>query len=159
MEDFIIRKLEPEDAAISWKWRNDHEIWKYTDRSHYQHISKEIEQAWIEQGLAQTEHKRFAICIGREQKYIGNITLCMDREGEAAYHIFIGDKEQWGKGIAFRATSWVIEYARNELNLNKIVAKVHQNNTASIKFLTKSGFRKTEKILGDFVWLDYNLSS
>ena len=159
MEEIIIRKLQPEDAEISWKWRNDPEIWKYTDRSHNNNITKEIEQAWIEQGFSQTNNKRFAICIGKEQKYVGNLTLCIGENGEAAYHIFIGDKEQWGKGIASKATSWIIEYARNELKLKKIISKVHQDNGASIKFLTKIGFRKVEKTLGDFIWLELPLST
>ena len=159
MEEIIIRKLEPNDAEISWKWRNDPEIWKYTDRSHHDYITKEIEQAWIEQSLTQAGNKRFAICVGREQKYVGNIQLCIDENDEAAYHIFIGDREQWGKGIAYKATSWVIEYASNELHLKKLIAKVHKDNEASLKFLTKSGFRKNEKTLGNFVWLELPLNN
>jgi len=157
MEDLIIRKLEPKDAEISWKWRNDPEIWKYTDRNHHNYITKEIEQAWIEQVLTQSGNERFAICIGKEQKYIGNIHLCIESD-EAAYHIFIGDKEQWGKGIASKVTSWVIEYARNDLKLKKLIAKVHQDNKASLNFFSKAGFCKTKKTLGNFVWLELQLS-
>ena len=159
MEDLIIRKLEPKDAEISWKWRNDPEIWKYTDRSHNNFITKEIEQAWIEQGFAQANNKRFAICVGKDQKYIGNVHLNIDDNDEASYHIFIGDKEYWGRGIASKATSWLIEYTHQELHLKKLIAKVHKDNQASLGFLTKSGFRKIEKTLGNFVWLELPLNN
>ena len=158
MEEIIIRKIKPEDAEISWKWRNDPELWKYTDRSHTNYITKEIEQTWIEQILMQDDRELFAICIGKEQKYIGNARLCIGENNEATYHIFIGNKEYWKKGIAFDVTLLIVEYAQKELKLKKIIAKIHQNNQASIKFLTKAGFRKTEKTLGDFIWLDIQLS-
>ena len=99
MEDIFFRELNPKDAEISWKWRNDPEIWKYTRRVHREHITKEIEQAWIEQELKKDNVKRFAICIGNQQKYVGNVHLCIEKSGEAECHIFIGDKEQqWEKG-------------------------------------------------------------
>ena len=158
MENLIIRKLTPEDAEISWKWRNDPELWKYTDRSHTNYVTKEIERAWIERTLMLND-QRFAICIGAEQKYSGNLYLCIEENGEASYHIFIGDKEQWGKGIAYKVTLWVIEYAQKELRLKKLIAKVHQDNEASLKFLTKAGFCKTEKVLGNFIWLERQLNN
>ena len=158
MEEITFRKLRPEDAEISWHWRNDPELWKYTDRTHNNYITKEIEQAWIEQELAKEDVKRFAICIGSEQRYIGNISLRIEKDGEASFPIFIGDKEQWGKGITSKALSWCVDYARKELRLKKLIGKIHKNNEASIRASTKAGFRKTGIISGDFVHLEVLLN-
>ena len=157
MEDIIIRRLEPEDAETSWKWRNDPELWKFTDRAHWNHITKEIEQEWIKSALNSETVKRFAICIGKKQRYIGNIhlSICENKIGEC--HIFIGDKNQWGKGIAYKSTMLLIEYARQNFQLNKIRAKIHTDNMASRINLNKMGFKETGEIDGQYLFFELSL--
>lgn len=155
MEEITFRKLRPEDAEISWHWRNDPEIWKYTGRVHRNYITKEIEQAWIEQELAKEDVNRFAICIGSEQRYIGNIHLTFDESGTAAEcHIFIGDKELWGKGIASSAMTWFVDYARKELPLKRLIGKFHKDNEPILKLASKLGFSKTGETSGDYIYVE-----
>ena len=157
MEDIIIRKLKPEDAETSWKWRNDPELWKFTDRTHSNYITKEIEQAWIERVLNSGTDERFAICMGKEHRYIGNIHLSISENKVGECHIFIGDKNQWGKGIAYKSTMLLIEYARQNLQLNKIRAKIHTDNMASRVNLNKMGFNETGEIDGQYLFFELSL--
>ena len=150
--DVIIRTLRPEDAEISWKWRNDPEIWKYTDRTHTNYITKEIEQAWIIQVLKNEKERRFAICIEEEQKYVGNIHLSFNENSDVGdCHIFIGEKSQWGKGIATKSTKLLIEFAQQNLPLKKLREKIHANNKAAQIYLGRLGFRETGETCGQFI--------
>jgi RimJ/RimL family protein N-acetyltransferase len=47
----------------------------------------------------------------------------------------------WGKGIATEATKQIIEYAFNELKLERLFASVFDFNKASQKVLKKNGFQ------------------
>ena len=156
-ENIIIRRLQPEDAEISWKWRNDPELWKFTDRTHSNYITKEIEQAWLERVLSNENDIRFAICIGEEQRYIGNINLLINENKVGECHIFIGDKNQWGKGIAYTSTMLLIEYVRKNVRLNKIRAKIHTDNIASRINLNKMGFKETGETCGQYLFFDLQL--
>jgi len=158
MEDIIIRKLKPEDAETSWKWRNNPELWKFTDRTHSNYITKEVEQAWIERVLSDEADKRFAICLGKEQRYIGNIHLSISEDKVGECHIFIGDKTQWGKGIAYKSTMLLIEYARQNLQLNRIRAKIHTDNMASRVNLNKMGFKETGETCGQYLFFELLLT-
>ena len=49
--------------------------------------------------------------------------------------------EYWGKGLGTEAVRAALEYARTELELNKIIGEVVKQNTASNKLLLKVGMR------------------
>ena len=52
--------------------------------------------------------------------YVGNIYLT-DINGESAeYHIFIGEKDYWGKGIAEEASHQILKYGFKERGLKYI---------------------------------------
>ncbi|MFZ5966961.1 MAG: GNAT family N-acetyltransferase [Bacillota bacterium] len=61
-----------------------------------------------------------------------------DREIELIYHFA---KDYWGKGYATEAAKACIEYVRKSLQMNKIVAAVDPNHTASRNVLEKVGFQ------------------
>jgi RimJ/RimL family protein N-acetyltransferase len=145
----IIRELRIEDAEISWRWRNDPEIWKLTGRKWNNHVSPEIEKDWIRMVIKDEKSKRFAICVGNQQRYVGNVQLTNITKKDAVFHIFIGEKEYWGKGIALAATKLLIEYAHINLKLDRVILKVNRNNIAALKVYEKVGFRISNTIDGD----------
>ena len=49
--------------------------------------------------------------------------------------------DYWSRGYALEAASSVLNYARNELNLHRLLAIVNADNFASIRLLEKCGFR------------------
>jgi RimJ/RimL family protein N-acetyltransferase len=135
-----IRPLQESDALISYHWRNDPEIWKYTGHRPDRIITPEIELNWIKQVLSNPTTKRFAICLREDNKYIGNVQLTDINNGVAHFHIFIGEKQCWGKGIATQATRLLIEYAKNELCLKELYLWVNEKNKAAIQVYLKCGF-------------------
>lgn len=144
MYKILIRPLEKEDSEISWHWRNDEEIWKYTGSRPNISVTSEIEREWIEKFLLDPSSRRFAITI--DDIYVGNIQLTNINKVDAEYHIFIGNKNYWGKGIAYSATQQIIRYAKNVLNLEKIYLKVKCENNKAVRLYESCGFKVISKI-------------
>ena len=139
-----IRPLTIEDADISYKWRNDPEIWKYTGTRPDRVISREIEREWAQKVLKNKDQYRFAIMVNDNARdvYVGNIHLSdvnlQNKSGN--YHIFIGDKYYWGKGIATKATEKILEFALKKLGLQSVFLEVAMSNLGAIQVYRKCGF-------------------
>lgn len=140
MHKVLIRPLEIEDASVSYKWRNDPEVWNFTGSRPDREITHEIELEWINKVLKDNTTKRFAILV--DETYIGNIQLTDIHEQSAEYHIFIGDKSFWGKGISTLATYEILHYAKEELCLQNVYLSVRADNIHAIKSYIKSSFDK-----------------
>lgn len=80
--------------------------------------------------------------------YVGNIYLT-DIDGEkATYHIFIGDKNYWGKGVAKEASIQILGYAFKTLCLRYVELKVNELNFRAIQLYRSLGFEETSKANG-----------
>lgn len=136
-----IRPLQEQDAYTSVQWRNDPEVFKYTGNT-YDHVIKiDTELEWIRRVIANPKDYRCAILV--DGVYVGNIYLTDIEDGCATYHIFIGDKNYWGKGIAREASRQIIDYGFNELHLDKIVLEVRKLNERAVKLYKSIGFTPT----------------
>lgn len=141
MNKILIRPLRFEDASVSWKWRNDPEVWEHTGSRPDIVVTEEIEKQWILDKLKERNSVRFAIEV--DDVYVGNIQLTNIVEKETAeYHVFIGDKSYWGKGVASLATAQIIRYAKNVINLQSLYLSVRPENNSAIRVYEKSGFVK-----------------
>lgn len=136
-----IRPLQEADANVSYKWRNDPEVWALTGSRPDKQITKEIELEWIRRVIGDKTAKRFAICITNSDEYIGNVQLTGITGKEAEFHIFIGVKKYWGKGVSTQATGFILNYAFTELKLDRIILEVKMENIAAIKSYEKNGFK------------------
>jgi RimJ/RimL family protein N-acetyltransferase len=134
-----IRPLIEQDALISWRWRNDVSVWKYTGSKPDIAITPEIELDWIKSAISEENSKRFAILA--DGVYIGNIQLTSICENDSAqYHIFIGDRGYWGRGIAYKASRLILDFAKYNLNLKSVYLIVKSENLYAIKLYEKCGF-------------------
>lgn len=143
MYNVLIRPLVKEDALTSYQWRNDSEIWKLTGSRPNIIVTPEIESEWIEKVLKDDSSKRFAILCDGE--YIGNVQLTNIDKDSAEFHIFIGKKEFWGKGISQLATYQILYYAKEVLKLNEIYLFVKPENIAAVKSYQNNNFVITEQ--------------
>jgi RimJ/RimL family protein N-acetyltransferase/glycosyltransferase involved in cell wall biosynthesis len=135
-----LRALTGDHASISYKWRNDPDIWRYTGHRPDKIVTYEIEFEWIQKVLKSNNEKRFAICIKQTGQYIGNVQLTSINGYDAALHIFIGEKEFWGQGYGFEATKLVLEYGFEVLQLQSIYLDVKKEHSVAIKMYKKAGF-------------------
>ena len=171
-------KIEPLDIqnnkiiSALLKWENDEELYHLT-------IPKKKDCVWTKQNFESLQKKytdnsknNSAIYIIFDQnKPIGNYSLQMNpdhllKKGEETSWpgLTIGEKEYWGKGIASKAISLIIDKARDEYNLKKLTAGVAEKNEASKRVLEKNGFKlegkKENHLIYNGVWMkqyDYGL--
>jgi len=135
-----LRKLEINDALISYRWRNNPKIWALTGNRPDRVITPEIELDWIKKVLSRNNEYRCAICIEGTDEYIGNVQLTNINNGCAEFHIFIGEEKYWGKGIGTVATKQMIKIGFEKLELNEIYLFVHKLNIPAIKVYLNCGF-------------------
>ena len=138
------------DADISYKWRNDPEVWLYTEYVITTPISPEIEKNWLSEKLKLSNEKRFAICLSETNEYIGNIQIIGINNGSADFHLFIGEKKFWGKGIGYQASLLILKYAFFDLMLKNVFLEVHAENVAGFSIYKKVGFTKVSRH-GNFI--------
>src|SRR5215218_1914784 len=139
-----IRPLKTSDATVSYKWRNDPEVWQFTGSRPDQLITVETEHQWIEGVIGKSDERRFAICIKETEQYIGNIQLTNIKDSKAQYHVFIGEKCFWGKGLAKEATHLILKYAFDELKLDEVYLDVRLDNKNAFHLYKKVGFELTD---------------
>ena len=137
-----IRPLREDDAKTSYKWRNDTEVFKYTGANYDHEITLEDESNWIRRVSKNENEYRCAIIANEE--YVGNIYLTDIENGHATYHIFIGNKDFWGKGIAKEASRLIINYGFNVLNLETIELEVRKQNKRAFELYKSLGFQIRE---------------
>lgn len=148
-----IRPLQESDALISYQWRNNPVIWKYTGSRPNQTITKEIETEWIRNVLARLNEKRFAIVA--DGRYIGNTYLTEIHNDQAEFHIFIGEQDYWGKGIATLVLDKIINFSK-AIQLSKLTLEVHQDNLPAQKLYQKAGFIEISQN-GQMIKMEKNL--
>ncbi|MFW9988751.1 MAG: GNAT family N-acetyltransferase [Candidatus Odinarchaeota archaeon] len=85
----------------------------------------------------------FEIWHKKDKKPIGQCGLGWINwvSGWANVFLFIGEPEYWNKNIATEATELLVEYAFNELNLNKLRAGAAVENIGSWSVAEKVGFK------------------
>ena len=132
-----LEKLRIGHAAVSWKWRNDPDIWEYTLNKPSQYVSKNDEANWMVNVLQRENESRFAILV--DGVYIGNTYLTNICDGEAEFHIFIGNKKYWGKGIGTEVIGLIVQKAR-ELNLRSLYLWVNREHSRAYRLYLKNGF-------------------
>jgi len=139
-----LRPLVIEDAKVSYQWRNNPEIWKYSRFIPTNATTMETETAWLAEALKRKDQVRFAICIENSHTYIGNVQLIKMNNVDAEFHLFIGDTNWWGKGIGRKSTNLLLSYAFLEKKLEKVSLEVHKDNLPAISIYNSQGFENKD---------------
>lgn len=154
MEDNIrLRALEKEDIEKTIIWHNQEDI-KDLYAGHPFPVNIEQEKKWYDKILLSNFPTTvFGIEKMEDKKLIG-ITILKDinlihRESEFA--IYIGDKEERGKGYSRVATLLTLKFGFYSLGLNRIFLKVLEENTPAIKLYEKCNFTK-EGVLRETIY-------
>ncbi|WP_316808008.1 GNAT family protein [Pedobacter agri] len=156
--EIYLRPLTVEDATISSKWRNDPKIWVFTKFVSSGYITSEMERQWILDRINRENEKRFAICLKINNQYIGNIQLLNITTESAEFHLFIGERQFWGKGVGYCASILLLKYAFYNLDLNCIFLEVHADNLAAFSIYKKVGFKPITQS-GNFIRMGIDAKS
>ncbi len=140
-EHVYISPMHPDDAEKYAKWLNDPEIAKYLN------IRNSLISICGEKEYIETfANKEFNMCIVRcdNDEMIGNIALKdIDyKNGTAELGIFIGEKDNLGKGYGSEAIKLLTNFGFKELRLHTIFLTVFDNNERAQKAYAKCGFNE-----------------
>ena len=159
-----IRILQKKDVTQNYvDWFKNEEIVEFSDNQ-YRKFTLSRQKEYVNSMLLNNDSDLYGIFDS--SKHIGNIVLSnyanFHRRADITY--VIGEKEYWGKGIASKAISLIIDKARDEYNLKKLTAGVAEKNEASKRVLEKNGFKlegkKENHLIYNGVWMkqyDYGL--
>lgn len=139
-----LRPLAIEDAKVSYQWRNNPEIWKYSRFVPTTAVTLETETKWLAEVLERKDQVRFAICLENSHTYIGNVQLIKMNNVDAEFHLFIGDTNWWGRGIGRKSTHLLLDYAFQEKDLQKVSLEVHKDNLPAILIYSSQGFENKD---------------
>lgn len=136
-----LRKLSANDYTTYHDWRNDMEVMETTSLNFDIYTLEETEQ-FISAIAAQSTAKGYLIEYKETEQTVGIVSLInIDYKNRSAECVIdIGVKDVWGKGIGTAAISLILEYAFNELNLNRLYLQVFSFNERAIKLYEKMRF-------------------
>jgi len=142
----ILRPIKKEDIELHLKWFNDQEVTQ--NLLFIFPLTREKEEKWITETNLSENSVVFAIEVRGENRKpnfpIGNCGIhsinWVDRDAKIG--IAIGEKNYQGMGYGTEAISLLINYAFENLNLNRISSSVISFNEKSLKLHKKLGFRR-----------------
>jgi RimJ/RimL family protein N-acetyltransferase len=139
----FLRAFELEDHVKIHQWRNDREVARNFGGVPL-FSSSQNEKKWLEERIFDKCSVSCAICLKKTGEFIGCIFLndidAHNRSGHAP--VFIGEKKHWGKGYATDARVLMLRYAFFDRGLNRVWARVLDDNPGALKMHEKCGYRK-----------------
>lgn len=136
--------IEKNDALNLIKWLDDFEVVKYMNES--KDISNVLTNILDNRQEVLLTYYLNRNCVFHMVDYendsVGFVSLIPNLNNQYEVVIAIGDKENWGQKIGHSALEKTILFAFNELKCQKIVAKIHNENTRSIRLFENLGFKK-----------------
>lgn len=143
-ERLLLRQLTATDAQVIFDLRSNDEVNKYLDRPKALHISdaeKHIDR--ITQAFEKGNSFFWMIDRKDTGEAIGSICIWNinidEKHGELGYEML---PKHHGKGYMNEAIGPVIDFAFNQLGLEKLFAWTHSQNSASEKLLQKYSFQR-----------------
>jgi ribosomal-protein-alanine N-acetyltransferase len=141
--DWMLRKIQARDAPRMHAYLADPEVIEQT--SYESQNLRQVEQLvhFYEHGFARKTDIRWAIATKSDGLMVGSCGLSafQDRHARAELGYELA-REAWGKGAASAVAGRVVQFAFEELQLNRIEATVMAGNTRSERVLTKLGFQR-----------------
>lgn len=145
-EGFILRRFRSGDEQSLAHHANNPKIAQNLQDRFPQPYSVEDAGSFIEYTLDNEQESVFAIEVS--EAAVGAVGLIFQSDiyrqsAEVGY--WLGEA-YWGRGIMSKAVGRVVEHAFSDLSLNRVFARVHEENTASIKTLEKAGFYREARL-------------
>lgn len=145
-KSIFLRPFKEEDVYLINKWRNDVEI-QNTTTGPIRFVSLEIEKEWLKQKMLNNIKEIYlAICLNDEsQKMIGYISLRnINHLNQSAdgMGVIIGDKDAKDGIALLEAIEILLQYAFEQLNLNRIGASCISDHPISHLLFETFGYTK-----------------
>ncbi|HET6872167.1 MAG TPA: GNAT family N-acetyltransferase [Sporolactobacillaceae bacterium] len=143
-ERFLLRKMTINDAGDMFDYFSNDEVTKYYDLDTFTSISQAVELIErMNERLDSGTGIRWGIIVKETNRLIGSCgyhSIEIEHlKAEIGYEI---NPAYWGRGVMTEILPAVVEFAFNEMHLNRIEAMFHPDNIGSKKVLKKVGFQQ-----------------
>jgi RimJ/RimL family protein N-acetyltransferase len=138
----VLRRPRPEYLPSVMRWYRDPEIARLTRYQPRPMVAAEIERFFHGRLLA-PDALAYAIHQLPTERLVGLTTFSsLDADnGSVLYHIAIGERDAWGRGLGTEATRLMLGHAFEHLSLHRVSLTVFSFNTRAIRAYEKAGFR------------------
>jgi len=152
-EKIRLRPIEEKDTDNIIKWRNKDSV--RLNFIYQKLFTVESHTNWLKTMVWTGKVKQFIIHDERVNMDVGSVFLRdIDYENQKAeYGIFIGEDSARGRGIGTMAAKMMVNYAFEELRLNKVFLRVFAENKGAVKSYEKAGFER-EAYLREEIFLN-----
>ena len=145
----LFRQFTLDDAALIIDLNSDPDVMEYlheppTTQENATQILKDIILPQYEKGLG-----RWAVHLKYTEEFVGWCGLKYIKEKDEIDLGYRFKKKYWGNGYATEAALTCISYAFAHLNLDRIIAKAHIENAASLKVIENCGMKFLRKDVED----------
>lgn len=136
-----LRRPHATDLGAIVRWYRDPEVARLTRYQARQMTQQEIERFFQVRMLAQ-DALAYSICELPTWRLIGFTTFsALDGDnGSVMFHITIGERDAWGRGLGTEATRLMLGHAFERLGLHRVGLQVFSYNLRAIRAYQKAGF-------------------
>lgn len=137
-----LRRHRPDDLPHVIRWYRDPELGRLT-RYHANPMSADEVERFFRGRLLSDDALAYAIEEQPSGRLIGFTTFSgLDAENDSVlFHITIGERDAWGRGLGSEATELMLAHAFDNLGLHRVGLSVFSYNTRAIRAYEKVGFR------------------
>ena len=134
-ERLVLKKLQPQDRQWLVSQIGDWQVAKWLSHLPYPYTENDAENF-----LQIVGQQPLNLSIFNNNTLIGGVGLTSEDQCDCQLGYWLG-KEHWGRGYATEAAQGLLQYATQQLGLNKIKASYIRGNSQSVKVLSKLGFK------------------
>ena len=138
-ERVFLRPFEKTDAAVYHRWRVDADVAELAG------LPLPLSLGEVEHRIAEKDAEgthAFLICLLADERPIGEgLLFDVDRRnGSAQLGIFIGEKDEWGRGYGTDAVNALVDFGFASLRLERVWLEVWTENARALRAYQKAGF-------------------
>lgn len=137
-----LRRPAPDDLDAVVRWYRDPEVARLT-RYQTRPMSQADVERFFRMRLLAPDALAYSIAELPDWDLIG-FTTFSSLDGDNAsvmFHITIGERDAWGRGLGTEATQLMLGHAFERLGLHRVGLTVFSYNTRAIRAYEKAGFR------------------
>lgn len=143
----LLRRHRADDFPAVARWYRDPELARLT-RYQTRPMTADETERFFRTRLLSADALAYAICERPADRLIGFTTFSsLDADnGSVLFHITIGERDAWGRGLGSEATRLMLVHAFERLELHRVGLSVFSFNTRAIRSYMKAGFREEGRL-------------
>jgi len=142
-EKIILKPIKVSEASNYLRWLSDSQVTRFLT-TNAKGLNLKKEKNYIKGARKSQIFMNWGIYtkVGRHVGSTGLKNIDLKKNKKATWGIFIGEKDEWGKGYATDTLKTILKFAFNELKLNRVQLSVFKGNIYAKKCYTRCGFNK-----------------